>query len=574
MKLRPILLLCLIALPASAPAEVVIDLESGDEALADNLRARLALQQETCESPLWRVRRLFRRAEKEFDPALRAFGYYRPEVIKSLTTEGECWRAVFRIDPGPRTTIRRRVVTIGGEAASDDKLKVLLADLPLAEGQPLNHGQYEEIKERLREFAISYGYFDFAFQRHELRVFPEQATAEITIEADSGRRYRFGELRLSEQPLDEAFLRRLGRWKPDEPYRAGALIELDRQLSDAGYFERVEVRAKRDEAVDRAVPVDVLLEPAKRHAWRTGIGYSTDTGPRLSQRYDNRYLNARGHHLSAELRLSPVESGLKGDYVVPGRDPHRESFSFGGGLVHEETDTATSDSVGLIARQILKSPRWTQTRFLELLHERSTVGDGERTESTLLMPGIAFERIKADDLLRTNRGYRVNLELRGAYEGLVSTASLLQLRANAKAIHRFGEGGRVTGRVDLGSTVGDSTLDLPASLRFFAGGDNSVRGYAYKSLSPLNEDGDPEGGRHLLTASLEYEHPVAGDDWWVAAFADGGNAFDTDRIRLRAGYGVGARWYSPIGRLRLDLAFPSDDEDDQWRLHFGLGADL
>ena len=190
------------------------------------------------------------------------------------------------------------------------------------------------------------------------------------------------------------------------------------------------------------------------------------------------------------------------------------------------------------------------------------------------MPGLTFERIKADDLLRTRNGYRVNLEVRGAYEGLISTATMLQLRANAKGIHRFGEGGRVVARVDAGSTLGDGTLDLPVSLRFFAGGDNSVRGYAYKSLGPVDEEGDPVGGRHLLTGSIEYEHPVKGDDWWVAAFADGGNAFDTDRIKLRAGYGVGVRWYSPIGRVRLDLAFPSDDKDDAWRLHFGLGADL
>ncbi len=572
-KLNPFLLLSLFALAAPSPAEVVIDLEAGGEQLADNLRARLSLQQETCESPLWRVRRLFQRAEKEFTPALRAFGYYRPQVDKDLLTEGECWRATFRVSPGERTTVRQRTVSVSGEASTDDDLQKLLAGLPLAEGAPLEHAQYDQIKERLRTFAADYGYLDFAFKRQELRIYPEQAAAEILIEADSGRRYRFGELRLSEQPLDEEFLRRLGKFKPGAKYSAAALIALDRQLSDAGYYQRVEVRARRDEAVDGVVPVDVLLEPAKRHAWRAGIGFSTDTGPRLSLRYDNRYLNASGHRFESELRLSPVESGLKADYLVPGRDPHRESFSFGAGLVHEETDTVISDSISLVARQTLKSKRWTQTRFIELLHEQSQTGNDSST-STLLMPGLGLERIKADDLLRTRSGYRVNLEVRGAYEGLISTATMLQLRANAKGIHRFGEGGRVVARVDAGSTFGDGTLELPTSLRFFAGGDNSVRGYAYKSLGPVDEQGDPVGGRHLLTGSIEYEHPVFGEDWWVAAFADGGNAFDTDRIKMRAGYGVGARWYSPIGRVRLDLAFPSDDKKDAWRLHFGLGADL
>ena len=123
-------------------------------------------------------------------------------------------------------------------------------------------------------------------------------------------------------------------------------------------------------------------------------------------------------------------------------------------------------------------------------------------------------------------------------------------------------------------TLGGDFFDLPASLRFFAGGDNSVRGYAYKSLSPKDENGDAVGGRHLIAASLEYEHPVVGEDWWGAVFADAGNAFDTDQFQLKYAYGVGVRWYSPVGRLRVDLAFPSDTAEDSWRLHFGFGVDL
>ena len=116
--------------------------------------------------------------------------------------------------------------------------------------------------------------------------------------------------------------------------------------------------------------------------------------------------------------------------------------------------------------------------------------------------------------------------------------------------------------------------ELPASLRFFAGGDNSVRGYKYKSLGPTDSDGEPKGGHNLLTGSLEYEHPIRGEDWWAAAFVDAGNAYDTDDFTVKFGYGLGVRWYSPVGRLRLDVAVPDDTSDDEWRIHFGLGADL
>ena len=166
------------------------------------------------------------------------------------------------------------------------------------------------------------------------------------------------------------------------------------------------------------------------------------------------------------------------------------------------------------------------------------------------------------------------MELRGAWEGLLSDATLMQIRANARGIHRFGDAGRVTARTELGTTLGDDFFDLPASLRFFAGGDNSVRGYAYKSLGPKDSLGDVTGGRHLFTASLEYEHPLPGEDWWLAAFVDAGNAFNTREAEVEHSYGFGVRWYSPFGRLRLDIAFPSDTSDDSWRLHFGFGADL
>jgi translocation and assembly module TamA len=574
MRARVCLLAGLCALAASAVGEVEIALENGDRLLETNLRARLALAAEDCDAPAWRVRRLFARAEQDFDPALRALGYYRASIEKDLETDDDCWRATFTVDPGERTRVRSRSVKVDGDASDDPAMQALLAELPLAEGEPLNHADYEAIKNRLRTYALEYGYFDFVIQRQELRVFPAQSAAEIVIEASSGPRYRFGELQFNEQPIDETLLRRLGRLQPGADYESAKLIALDRQLSDTGYFQSVEVRARRQEAVDLQIPVDVRVEPAKRHAWRAGVGYSTDTGPRLSLQYSNRYLNARGHHFNSELRLSPGDSGLKADYLIPGRDPRRETFSFGAGLTHEETDSATSDSATAIARQILKSKHWTQTRFLELLYERSEVAGIDDTY-TLLMPGIAFNRIDADDPLRTRRGYRVLLEARGAYEGVLSTTTMLQFRASGKWIHRLGDSGRISVRGDAGSTLVDSVLDLPATLRFFAGGDNSVRGYDYESLGPVDAQGAVQGGRHLLTSSLEYEHPVFRDEWWVAAFVDAGNAFDdADDIDVKVGYGVGVRWYSPVGRLRLDLAFPDDTSNDDWRLHFGLGADL
>ena len=551
----------------------MLEADGAENSLKDNLLSRLSLNAEPCDAPVWRVRRLFARAEKEFDPAFRAFGFYQAKVEKNLTTGGDCWQARFVVTLGAPVTIRKRDVVVLGDATGDKRLTELLASLPLPEGAVLNHAKYEEIKERLRVFAAERGYLDFEFTRQQLRVYPDEAVAEIDIEAQSGPRYRFGELRFSKQALDEDFVRKLAKAREGEPFHTRKLAAIDRRLSDGGYFSRVEVRPRRDEAVDESVPIDIVLESADRHVWRAGAGYATDTGARVSFGYDNRYINPKGHRFSSNLRLSPVESSLIADYLVPGEDPHRENFSFGARLLHEDTDSRESDSASLIARQTIKTGTWTHTRFLELLYEKSLVGN-DSTTATLLMPGYRIERTKADNVLQTAHGYRVSLEVRGSSESLLSTVTMLQLRGNAKGIHRFGEGGRVTGRVDIGTTIGENVTHLPASLRFFAGGDNSVRGYAYESLGPVDATGLPEGGRNLLVGSIEYEHPVVEDEWWVAAFVDGGNAFSSEEFEPRYGYGVGIRWYSPVGRVRLDFAVPDDTDKDEWRLHFGLGADL
>ncbi len=545
----------------------------GPTGLEQNLRGHLRLDEEPCNAPRWRVRRLFARAEAEFEPALRAFGYYRAQLTKTLRFDDACWVAVFALELNERVSIRQRDIQVRGEAAQDPSLGRVLAGLPLSEGAPLNHGDYAAIKDRLRRFAAERGYLAFRFERQELRVDPDQAAADILLVANSGPRYRFGELRLSEQPLDEEFVRRMIGVQAGQPYEVQAITALNRALRDTGYYQRVEVRPLRAQAEGIDVPLELLLEPAKRHAWRAGVGFSTDIGPRASLRYDNRFVNTRGHRFESALSLSPVLSGLSADYAIPGVDPRRETFSFGAQLAHEDNDSARSDSATLTARQTMARGDWTYSRFIELLYENSQIGQ-EEADATLLMAGVALDRAVADDLLKTRRGYRIALEARAAHDALLSSTSLLRFHAKLKGIYRFGDAGRLTVRGDAGLSLVDDFDELPASLRFFAGGDESVRGYAYKALGPVDDDGEPRGGKHLLSTSLEYEHPVVGDEWWVAGFIDAGNAFDSDDIALRYGYGLGLRWYSPVGRVRFDLAFPDDTSDDDWRIHFGLGADL
>ncbi|MEE4203123.1 MAG: autotransporter assembly complex family protein [Halieaceae bacterium] len=544
-----------------------------DARLRSNIEAFTQLDETPCDAPRWLIRRQRGQLDEQVKNAVRALGYYRPVIESALAFEDTCWRVTLTVDPGERTLVSKRRILINGDMANDPAFESLLAVLPLVEGDPIDHGRYERIKSRLRNFALERGYFDFSITRSVLLIADDLTTAEIDIAANSGSRYHLGEISLSAAPLDADFLRRLADLPTGAGYDARALVAATRNLEARGYFSRVDVRADIDGRTNGVVPVDITLEPAARHAWRFGAGFATDSGPRGGVRFENRRVNKEGHRFDAELRVSQLESGLTADYQMPGFDPHKSNYSVSLGALHEDTASATSDSAKLVFRHTLTDSDWTRTRFLELLHESSDFGDAG-VNSNLVMPGIGINRVRADDILRTRRGHRINIELRGASEAMLSSTNLLQIRTNGKWIRRFGDAGRVVARAELGVTWVDDFSALPASVRFFAGGDNSVRGYDFDALGPADDRGNVIGGRHLLTAGLDYEYPVKGEDWWLAVFADAGDAFNDTELDLRTGAGVGFRWYSPLGRLKVDIARPNERSDDSWRLHISLGVDL
>jgi translocation and assembly module TamA len=182
-------------------------------------------------------------------------------------------------------------------------------------------------------------------------------------------------------------------------------------------------------------------------------------------------------------------------------------------------------------------------------------------------------KVKADDRLNTRRGYRIYSEIRGANENLLSDTNYGQLRLGLKWIRGISDNTRLLLRGDFGTTNVAYLDKLPASQRFFAGGDNSVRGYAYEELGPTNELGEVIGGKNLIVGSVELEQRIAGN-WSGAIFYDVGNAINSFGDELFAGAGFGVRWQSPVGPIRFDFAWALDKEQDQFRLHVVIGPDL
>jgi translocation and assembly module TamA len=567
----PTLAVCLAALPGIGGAAVTIT--GVDESVRNNVLAYLDLDEEACDAPQWRVRQRFQNAEEEIRPALQAFGYYDARVASSLEFTDECWSASFRIEPGEPVRVRDVDVRIEGEAQESPPFDRLLEGFAMHPGDRLDHGIYERFKSDLLGLARQRGYAEARFAVSRIDLYRPQRLADVTVHFDSGPRYRFGEIHLAQDVLDEPLVRAYFDFQKGDPYDNRKLAGLYVALTDSGYFNRVDIRSLAPLAETHEIPVEVALTPGTRRVVTYGVGYSTDTGPRLRYGQTNRRRNLRGHQFGVNTQLSPIISEVSWNYRFPHGDPRVEWVSFSTGLKRQDTDTALSESVEFEARRVFGRPEgWTRTQFLDFVTEDFEVAD-QSGRTTLLMPGIAWSRTRADNVIRPANGSRLDLEIRGASDAVASETSFLQASARGKWIWSLPSTARLIVRGEAGFTAEDLFQDLPPSVRFFAGGDNSVRGYEYQSLGPMDENGQVIGGSSLLVGSFEYEHPIL-ERWSFALFVDSGNAFKGSRFDTETGAGFGVRWQSPLGPVRADIGFPISDRERGVRLHINLGPDL
>jgi translocation and assembly module TamA len=555
------------------PAAAEFELTGLEGPIRDNALLYIRLDEEPCDAPEWRVRQLYQNALERLPQALEAFGYYSARVTSELELGGDCWSARLAVELGMPVRVRTLDVELAGEANEDAAFGRIIEAPGIAVGTPLRHVAYEKLKMRLRDLAGMRGYVQAEFESSRIDVFPDELAADITLHFDSGKRFRFGPLVLEQAVLDNELVRSFVRFAPGEPFDRDRLTDLYVALTNSGFFDTVTVEALEPDLGAAEIPVRVELTPAARRLISYGIGFSTDTGPRLRFGRHNRRFNERGAQLGVDAQLSPVTSDVTVNYRFPHGDPRVEWISFDAGLRHESTTSSSSSALELGARRILeRRGGWTRTDLVSLRIEDFTVGD-QTGRSNLLMPSTTWTRLRADSSVRPSTGAKLDLELRGTDEAIGSDTRFVQVVARGKWIRSPSQKSRLIFRADVGVTRERAFEALPPSVRFFAGGDNSVRGYAFQSLGPVNEDGQVIGGSNLLTTSFEYERRVK-PSWSVALFADSGNAYREFEFDPKTSVGLGTRWLSPLGPIRLDIGFPLSPEDRGARLHISLGPDL
>lgn len=557
-------------LPVAAAAELTISGVSDE--LERNVRAYVALAEEPCDAEPWRIRRRYRAMEKEALKALEPFGYYQATVSSTLVMGEDCWHATLAVERGKAVRLRDVDIDILGGAVADPAFQPLLRPAQLVTGSRLKHADYDGYKRSLQMTAAEKGYFDANFTESRIDVWPDLGVADISVAFDSGTRYRIGEIRQEQDFLEPRLVTGYLDLEPGSLFDSNELARAHRDLSDSGYFGRVEVVPDISATADGQVPVRIALEPGIRTEYTVGAGFSTDTGAHVRGGFRNNRFNPRGHRIKADVGYSPVIEGLTAEYRIPLADPRAEWLSYTGAVSSEDTDTFDSDSARLglrLSKRLRKT--WIRTYSIDVDYEKFTVGE-ESDSSRLVLPGVAFDHKYADTDVYPNRGRRIGFELRGASDTLGSTTTFLQATSWSRWIRAIGNG-RFIARGSVGFTHKSDFTELPPSVRFFAGGDESIRGFDYESLGPTDDEGNVIGGSNLVLASIEYEHRLRGNIFG-AVFVDAGNAFDDFDVEAEVGAGFGIKWRSPIGPVRAYIGYPVSDSERNPRFHLRLGPDL
>ena len=520
------------------------------------------------------VRRLHAAARAEIERALQPFGYYEPTIRATLQHEDDEWLARYEVDSGAPTVVDVVEIRAVGDGGEEPAVRAALASAEFAPGERLQHAKYEAAKQRLFDAAREAGYIDAVYRPAQIRVRREEREADIQLVLDTGSKYFFGDIEIEQDILEPSFVERHVTIEPGEPFDSDRLIDLQLTLGDSGYFDAVTVDVRRDEAVDGRVPIVVHTTPRATQEYTVGVGAGTDTGARLRFGTELRRLNRRGHRFYADMRLSGIQTTAAAEYQIPVKDVATDTLRFRASIGTRDRGDLDTEQVSLGMSLNDAWHGFERRLYLTTDRERWTENEQKLTE-TVLYPGMQLTSRNAADAesFFTRKGYSWSIDARAGSESVGSATSFLRLHVTGNFVVPLAERIRFLFRSDYGAIDVDDLSRLPPSQRFFAGGDRSVRGYRYETLGPTDTTGAVAGGRYLVTANAEVDY-LFFRNYGAAVFYDVGNAANEPWPDVKRSVGIGMRWRSPVGMLRIDIAHPLDDPDEDYQLHLSIGSDL
>jgi translocation and assembly module TamA len=564
----------LIATQCVAPlarADIRINIEGVEGALRQNVEALLSLERYKDRQRVEpaAVQRLYNRIDDEVRTALRPFGYYEPQVHSKIDgpDKDRHWQVQITIDPGTPVLVDTVSVKVEGPGAQDPIFTRITGAIPIHHGERLSHGGYEQLKSSLERAAATYGYLDARLLRNELQVDPAAHRASVYLELETGERYFFGATTVEQGAVREAVVRRFLRYHEGEPYNALLLLRTQFALDDSQYYSTVEVQAGERDKEHHTVPITIHANNA-RIGYSFGVGYGTDTGARGTASLTVPRVNSLGHRFRVSMELSQIQQTFDARYDVPFGDPALEKGSLE--LLGQESqygnDVNTTDvSFGPGLTQILGS--WQRVLAFNAVHTTTTDLLEGRQVDNLLVPSIVFASVPEGYLGEALFSRGIYAQLLGSTTTMGARENFLRLDVQTQRVVDLSYRYHLLFRSEIGASSISDVEDLPGEYRFFAGGDRSVRGFAYDDLSPVKltpvtisssgavTGGVPikPGGRDLLTGTIELERDLP-RNFGIAVFIDGGNAVDSFRDPLAYSVGVGFRVRLPVVTVGIDVA--------------------
>ncbi|MXP67688.1 autotransporter assembly complex family protein [Pantoea sp. Aalb] len=516
---------------------------------------------------------------KSIKEGLRAFGYYEPNINFKwfiVLSHNKIPILVIYINAGKPIKIINTNINLNGEAKKDLNYQSLIKSSKLKVGTQLNHEDYEKFKNELSNLALSNGYFDAKFQQTQLAVSIKRHEALWNIDYDSGLRYHLGDINFYGSPVDVIYLKNLIPYKKGDIYNSYILAELNRRLSATGWFKSVIINPEiRTASTNKILSLNAFLLPNVENLIKTGIGYSTDVGFRLKGTWEKPLIDNKGRNLTTNTYISPLEQQIDLRYKIPLLEsPLEHYYTIASGIKYSNINELKSNSTILTISRNLEDSNWQKQISLHWSFDHFTQGELTTNNVMLIYPSISLKRIHSyGGLIPTWGDEQLYLvDISNPIWG--SDVEFLIFQAQNIWIRTLGEKHRFLVRANFGWIETNNFNKIPPTLRFFAGGDHSIRGYKYKNVAQYDRNGHLIGASKLLTGSLEYQYNLK-DKWWSAIFIDSGEAVNDLRDNhFKIGTGIGVRWLSPLGPIKFDIVLPIDNKEHCLQFYVGLGLEL
>lgn len=565
-----------------------------EEMLEDNLdlvrwrgNARVDLEQ---------LQRLVKEAPEQARTLIATEGYYSPKVSAGLDTSGARPVARVIVDPGQPTLVGDVDLVLQGFAPLEQgsapfDAGALRQRWTLPVGAQFRQSAWESAKGGLLREVAQVRFPRARLVETSATVDPDTRRALLRVVIDSGPEMRFGPLRIRGlKRYPATVITNLNRINPGDEYSEAALQAFQSRVQDTGYFSSVEVSTDMRAVLDAEIkdiredddadanpatpepptgpttlPVVVRVTENKQKNVEAGLGFSTDTGARAQLGYDD--LNVFGKRFKSDLIYEQKRQTAKGEFFWPTTSKgYNDSIS--AGVEREDLRGEITTLASVAGRRTWGTPLLERSVTVELLTEKREVEGLEPTRAKSLPLTYSITRRKLDSLIQPTNGYVINAQFGGAVLPVLTDEKFLRAYLRGLYYKPMGTAGTLILRGETGAVASKEKLGVPSTFLFRAGGDQSVRGYGYQELG-VQENGATVGGRYLATASAEYQYWFK-PPWGVAVFYDVGNAADKfGDLNPKSGYGVGARWRSPVGPINVDLAYGHAVR--KARLHFSLG---